>query len=59
MQKVILCKKCHRTLEMAGYQRGDPVSLTVTCPYSDCREPNETLWPIEHSFSVKVISPKK
>ena len=60
MQKTILCQKCHRAFEVAGFQReGNPVSQTITCPYSDCNGKNEILWPIEYPFFVNKISPKK
>ena len=53
MQKTIRCKKCYREFEVVGdYGTSKPVEQSVTCPYEDCYEPNEMIWPVESLFSV-------
>jgi len=56
VQKTIRCKKCHRAFEGVG-ERGDSklVDTRVTCPYDDCHEETEILWPLESPCFVRMI----
>jgi|HubBroStandDraft_4_1064222.scaffolds.fasta_scaffold04817_6 hypothetical protein len=56
MEKRVRCTKCNKQFEVVG-ERGTAREDwdKVTCPYDECGEPNEVMWPIGQSFLVRKI----
>jgi hypothetical protein len=56
MEKRVVCKKCNKVFEVVG-ERGNmkEVTQSVTCPYDNCGETNELLWPVGMRFFVRLV----
>ena len=56
MEKQVRCTKCSRVFKVIG-NRGNMKEDydRVTCPYPDCKEPNEVLWPKDMPFKVEML----
>ena len=65
MQKTLRCIRCHGAFEVVGPRGADSMLLaqpvipyatvSIDCPYDDCDETTEILWPLGCPFSVRKI----
>jgi len=57
LEKTIRCAKCGKTFEVVGEQGTEPEvrAETVWCPYDNCGQQVEVMWPKGQPFFVRKI----
>ena len=57
LEKTIRCVKCGKAFEVVGNQGSETQVRAegIRCPYDDCGEPTEVMWPQNQPFFVRKI----
>jgi hypothetical protein len=57
LEKTIRCPKCGKAFEIVGNQGSETQmrAESVGCPYDDCGEPTEVMWPKNQPFFKRKI----
>jgi hypothetical protein len=57
LEKTIRCAKCGKTFEVVGEQGTEPEvrAETVSCPYDNCGQQVEVMWPKGQPLRVREI----